>query len=231
MKGKLFDLLGLKEFFMENVVLETIASYEAKAGEYILNTDQLSYFPDLPAMLEKFISILPGKRILDVAFGSGRDTRFFLDQGLDVQGVELAQIFIDILRKKVDIPLYKMDMRQMDFPDNSFDGIWCCSAFVHLPRADALPTLKEFHRVLRPGGILYVDLKEGEGEKWVVSPDGHVTDIPRFFTYYFLEDICHLLTRANFTVEYTRKQPHPKYAHKNAWLNVLARKTLCISSV
>ena len=209
---------------MDDVVLKTVASYETKADEYIHNTDQLAYFPDLPAVLDKFISLLPGKKVLDVAFGAGRDTLYFIGQGLEVQGIELAQVFIDTLHKKVNIPLYKMDMRHLDFPDNTFDGIWCCSAFLHLVRSDALSTLQEFYRVLKPNGVLYVDLKEGEGEKWVISPDGHVTDIPRFFTYYHLDEICSLYIRAGFSVEYTRKQPHPKYAHKHAWLNVIGCK-------
>ena len=67
---------------MEDVVQKTVSSYEAKADEYIRNTDQLSYFPDLPAVLDKFITLLPGKKVLDVAFGAGRDTLYFIEHGL-----------------------------------------------------------------------------------------------------------------------------------------------------
>ena len=216
---------------MEDVIQKTIESYEVKADEYIRNTDQLSYFPNIPAMLDMFISMLPGKKVLDVAFGSGRDTLYLIEHGLEVQGVDLAQSFIDALRTKIDIPLYKMDMRHLDFSDNTFDGIWCCSALVHLPRTDILPTLRGFHRVLAPKGVLYFDLKEGEGEKWVANNDGHVTEMPRFFTYYQIEEVRDLLIQAGFNVEYTRRQPHPKYEHKNAWLNVISCKKDAFSNV
>ncbi|HWS84369.1 MAG TPA: class I SAM-dependent methyltransferase [Ktedonobacteraceae bacterium] len=209
---------------MKDVIQETIASYEIKAEEYIRNTDQLSYFPDLPAMLDMFLSMLPGRHILDIAFGSGRDTFYFIEHGLKVEGIELTQAFIDSLRKKIDIPLYKMDMRGLTFKDSSFDGIWCCSAFLHLPRTDALRTLKGFYRILRAKGILYIDLKEGNGEMWVQNNDGHVTEMPRFFTYYQLEEICALLLDAGFRIEYTRKQRHPKHAYKHSWLNIIALK-------
>lgn len=211
---------------MNDPVLSTIASYEVKADEYIRNTDKMSYFPDLPAMLDKFISLLPGKDVLDVAFGAGRDTAYLLEHGLNVQGIEMSQVFIDTLRQKIDIPLYRMDMRRLEFEDNSFDGIWCCSAFLHLPRADALPTLQGFARVLRSNGILYIDLKEGDGEKWVNSPDGHVSDVPRFFTYYRAEEMCQLLEKAGFDVVLTRIQKHPKYAHKHNWINFISRKSM-----
>ena len=55
---------------MQDPVITTIKSYEIKAEEYIRNTDQLAYFPDLPAMLVKFIDLLPGLCVLDVAFGA-----------------------------------------------------------------------------------------------------------------------------------------------------------------
>jgi ubiquinone/menaquinone biosynthesis C-methylase UbiE len=204
-------------------ILTTIASYEAKADEYIHKTDQLAYFPGLPAMLDRFISLLPGHKVLDVAFGAGRDTLYFIEQGLDVEGIELTQAFINALCLKADIPLYKMDMRRLGFTDDAFDGIWCCASFLHLPHTDALATLREFARVLRPAGILYLDLKEGDGEEWVIDSDGNVSNATRYYTYYGIDEICQLLTKADFEVLFTRRQEHIK-PNEPFWINLICRK-------
>jgi len=209
---------------MNDSISITVASYEAQADEYIRNTDQLAYFPGLPAMLDKFIYLLPGHKVLDVAFGAGRDTLYLIEQGLDVEGIELTQAFINALRQKTHIPLYKMDMRRLGFTDAAFHGIWCCAAFLHLPRIDALGTLKGFARVLQPAGTLYLDLKEGEGEKWVIDSDGNVSKVARYYTYYRIEEISQLLSKAGFEVLFTRRQEHIK-PKEPYWINLICRKS------
>ena len=57
-----------------------------------------------------------------------------------------------------------MDLRKLDFKDKSFDGIWCCASFIHLPKKYAENVLKEFNRILKEPGILFLGLKEGTSE-------------------------------------------------------------------
>jgi len=208
---------------MDDPVSVTIKSYQAKVQEYISKTNQLAFFPDLPSMLDRFISELSGPRILDVAFGSGRDTLYLIEHGLNVAGVELTEAFITELKKIVDIPAYRMDMRYLAFADDIFDGIWCCAAFLHLPRKDALPTLRGFARILKPQGILYLDLKEGIGEEWVNSKEGNVTSVARYFTYYSYEQIRGLLEVAGLDLIFSRRQENIKL-NKPKWINLICRK-------
>jgi len=47
-----------------------------------------------------------------------------------------------------------MDMRELKFPDNSFDFCWSTGAFEHIgDDADFAQHLSEVHRVLKPGGV------------------------------------------------------------------------------
>lgn len=204
-------------------VLSTVESYNTNADEYVRKTRQLSFFPGLQDWLDKFIDLLPGPRVLDVAFGAGRDILYMLNRGLKVEGIELAEAFIAALREQVDIPLYKMDMRHLQFPDGTFHGIWCCSAFLHLPREDALPTLQEFARVLRSGGVFFLSLKEGHGSEWIADRDSNISSAPRHYTYYSSREIRDLLSKAGFTLVSEGKQKSRRL-NQPVWLSLLSRK-------
>jgi len=67
------------------------------------------------------------------------------------------------------IPMH-MDMRELKFPDNSFDAVFCTSSIEHLDSlADVHKAAKEIGRVLRPGGVAIVVTEfkvDGEGNKF-----------------------------------------------------------------
>jgi SAM-dependent methyltransferase len=68
-----------------------------------------------------------------------------------------------------------------------FDGIWACASLLHVPQREMPDVLKRFAIALKPGGILYASLKEGDGER--VAEDG------RFFSYFRQEGFKTLLTQ------------------------------------
>ncbi len=190
----------------KDIVGLTIESYNANAAEYIRETGQLPFFPGEQVWLDKFIDLLPGPKVLDAAFGSGCHTLYMLDRGLAVEGIDLTEAFITALHNKVDIPLCKMDMRKLEFRDENFHGLWCNSAFPHLPRQDASSTLDGFARVLRAGGILFLDVQEGAGNEWTAKTKGNVTGTPRYYAYYSKADIIQLVSDAGFEIVSTDKE-------------------------
>jgi len=60
-----------------------------------------------------------------------------------------------------DIKFLLADIRKLPFPKNYFDGLWVSAVFHHLQKKDMLPTLKEFYRVLKPDGVLFILTKFG----------------------------------------------------------------------
>lgn len=54
------------------------------------------------------------------------------------------------------IPVYQMDATSLGFPDGSFDFVYCHSVLHHIP--DPARALREMRRVLRPGGVAYLQL-------------------------------------------------------------------------
>lgn len=203
-----------------DVTLTTVESYAENADEYIKNTDKLSYFPGLQGWLDKFIELLPGPKVLDVAFGSGRDLLYMQSRGLNVEGIELVDEFILILQSKTIAHLYKMDMRKLEFKKNSFDGIWCCSAFLHIHRKQAVSTLKGFSQILQPNGIIFLSLKLGEGSEW--KQEGNISTHRRYFTYYTLKEIGVLLNESGFEIVLNDSKSSRRQSH--TWLSIIGRK-------
>jgi len=101
-------------------------------------------------------------KILDVATGSGRTLKqlrgaFSKEKilGIDLSGSYLkeASRFISNLDGDL-IELIKGNAEELPFEENSLQGITCVYLFHELPRNVRENVLKEFFRVLEPGGIL-----------------------------------------------------------------------------
>jgi ubiquinone/menaquinone biosynthesis C-methylase UbiE len=117
------------------------------------------------------------------------------DRGVTVFGLDLS--FAQL--KTGGLPgLAIADMRVLPLRSHALDGVWCQAAFLHVPREDALPTLREFRRVLRSGGSLYLCTTQGKGERWETERYG--TQHPRWFVHHAIAELVRMLTSAGFEV-------------------------------
>ena len=164
---------------MEKNVKRTIKTYNEIAEIY----DQLQYSTDVSEeIIESFLRAFQGQCLLDVGCGPGNDTRVFVDNGLDVTGIDLSERLLRLAMKNVPRSSFLlMDMRRPAIKDESFGGLWVCSSFIHVPRSDAKPTLREFARILKPNGLMFINVIEGKREGIVAilgphSPSGHGND-------------------------------------------------------
>lgn len=111
-----------------------------------------------------------GLKVLEVAVGTGaffvelvKQNRDGLNVGLDISDGMLrnARKRLQALAAKNWI-LQQASAFEIPYPDNTFDMLINCYMFDLLPEADMNTVLKEFHRVLRPGGkLLLTNMTEG----------------------------------------------------------------------
>ena len=176
---------------MRDEIRDTVEAYNRFVDYYVSkywNTLLIDY-------LDRFISVLPGKRVLDAGCGPGRDAKYLCSHGLNVTGIDLSEKMVEEARKRVKCARFLvMDIGNLEFDDESFDGIWCCATFLHIPKRDAKKVLEGFHRVLKRGGVLFLSLKEGEGEGWEEKIPGY----RKFFVYYKEDEIKGMLEDAGF---------------------------------
>jgi hypothetical protein len=87
-------------------------------------------------------------------------------------------------------------MRRLPVRNGALDGLWVCASFLHIPMRDAPGVLRELHRALRPGGVLYIGVKQGDGERWVEHESGR----RRFFMFYQEDQLDAQLRSAGFAI-------------------------------
>lgn len=72
-----------------------------------------------------------------------------LDIGAGATRRDVDYTTVDRYYPETDV---RADMWALPFPDESVTDIWCEHALEHIPMVQVPPTLKEFYRVLQPGG-------------------------------------------------------------------------------
>jgi SAM-dependent methyltransferase len=140
---------------------QTVEFYNDQADEFFKSTINV----DMSDIYSKFLSHLPSKSlILDAGCGSGRDSKYFTDNGFKVTSfdasTELCRLSSKYLNKKVHC--YRFD--EISY-QNQFNGIWACASLLHLSNKELIIAMKKLTYSLRANGIIYCSFKRGVGEK------------------------------------------------------------------
>jgi len=103
-------------------------------------------------LLQKFWQIIPGKRVIDIAMGNGRDSIFLAKKGFCVYGLEKSMEAIRIAKKTTEpagnsISIIHGDATAMPFKDGSAD---CVIVFYFLLR----DIMGNIQNMLGKGGVL-----------------------------------------------------------------------------
>lgn len=103
--------------------------------------------------LQRVVGSKPPARILDVPAGEGVFCAFLKNRGWDVHAAD-----IDPGNFKLrDIPFTRVNLNQaLPFDNASFDAVSCINGLHRLLFPEV--AIREFARILRPGGHLYVNL-------------------------------------------------------------------------
>lgn len=162
----------------------TVEAYDASAAAYRAG---VAHVPD---SLRETVAALAaaigsGARVLEIGSGGGRDARLLEEAGLSVRRTDVTPGFVDLMRAEgydADVldPLTD-DLDDPDRPGTPYDAVWASACLLHVDRGDLPVVLRRLAGVTRPGGVLRLSLKEGDGERW--STHGHVGGARRF-TYW-----------------------------------------------
>jgi SAM-dependent methyltransferase len=139
-----------------------LATYEALAPAYDQMTADYAYDRWLSALERLALEHgLTGKRVLDVACGTGKSFLPLLERGYDVSACDLSPGMVAIARTRLRDPAraFVADMRSLP-PVGPFDLVTCLDDAGNylLGSSDLEAALRSMGSVLRPGGVLVFDV-------------------------------------------------------------------------
>src|SRR5712691_5362078 len=127
-----------------------VRGFTAQAEAY--DRARPSYPPDAVAWLAAELGIRPGRRIVDLAAGTGKFTALIAGSGAELVAVEPVEAMRGHLRRRLpDVPVLAGVAEALPLTDNSVDAIVAAQAFHWF---DGPKAMAEIDRVVRPGGRL-----------------------------------------------------------------------------
>jgi SAM-dependent methyltransferase len=195
---------------------EKQALYDRYAKDYESRTKDYSLF--LSAEYEHFLTALPGKKIIDLGCGPGRDSDVFRARGYSPLCLDLSSKMLARCKER-GLETLQMNIEELQLPPNSFDGVWSYTSLTTIPKEKVWEAIAEARRALRKGGVLFLGLIEGEGECWKPADEKYA--LPRFISRYQEQEVCEelrdwqLLWSSRLDAELTGR---------NNYLNLLFRR-------
>ena len=183
-------------------------------------------FNKLSDHIDEFLRLIPEKgRILDAGCGIGTDSAYIKSRGFNVIGIDLSKEMLKLAKQKFpEINFKLMDIRELHFQPNSFDGIFASFSLIHIPKKEVFPILKKFYNMLKENGVIYIALHEGKPEE-VFIDEPLYPDMKLFLNIFSYEEIKDLLIKSKFKIirKYDRK-PESNVELNFKKLFIIARK-------
>lgn len=166
---------------------------------------------------KRFLDKLPARaRILDFGCGSGRDTKYFLGQGYQVDAIDGSVELCKLASEYTGIEVKNMFFQDLSDVEK-YDGIWACSSILHLPVHELVDVMRKMVAALQNNGIIYTSFKYGtfSGER----NGRYFTDMTEETFEEFLRQIKGLELEEQWMTADARPE-----RGEEKWLNLILRK-------
>ena len=193
--------------------MDSVDYYNKYANVYFDSTVNLT----MGETLMRFMNLLDnGATVLDLGCGSGRDAKVMLEAGMEVTLLDAAEEMCELADIYTGVEPLCMDVRDMHF-NEVFDGIWACASLLHLSKEDLATVLDKICDSLKPEGVFYFSVKEGNFEGYRQE---------RFFADYTQREVKELLEKfPHFQViDIWETQDVREVRREQKWVNVLLRR-------
>ena len=191
----------------------TINYYNLNAKNFIENTQNA----DMHLAQETFLKLLPGSAsILDFGCGSGRDTKYFLEKGYQVEATDGSSELCKLASAFTGIEVKEMLFQDLD-ASGKYEGIWACSSILHLPKQELLHVIRKMCIALKDNGVIYTSFKYSnfEGER----NGRYFTD----FTEDTFDKFIKVIPELTIEEEWITSDVRPGRGEEK-WLNLILRK-------
>ena len=193
----------------------TLEYYNSKAKDFVSDTVAVA-FTEIQDIFLEYIPV--GGNILDFGCGSGRDTKYFISKGYDVDAIDGSEELCKIASEYAGIQVKQMLFQELNVSEE-YDGVWACASILHVEKAKLPDVMKKMASATKKGGVVYSSFKYGD---FVGVRNG------RFFTYLTEESFGELLRKVpELVIEKLWISADVRAERgEERWLNIMLRKCM-----
>jgi ubiquinone/menaquinone biosynthesis C-methylase UbiE len=174
------------------------SGYDRLGNRYTAEREKFDNWAEVKA----FTSLLPaGGKVLDAGSGTGMPVaEFLVKSGFEIVGIDISSGMVETARKNVPGATFRqMDMTELDFPPESFDGVISTYAIIHIPCELHANIFESFYRILKSGGTMLVSVASCAWEEFA-----DYMGVDMFWSHYDPDKTQSLITAAGFEIEFGR---------------------------
>lgn len=197
---------------MSNENIKTIATYRTGVKKYINRTpndvdgNQKLWIDQIFSNIEK------SSEILEIGSASGRDARYLMQSGYNVELSDATPEFVEYLR------IQGLDAQVLNIvsshPDKRYDVVYASAVFLHFTEEDFDTAVNNVRHGLNSNGKFVFSVKQGHGDGW----SNEKMDSPRYFKYWQEHELVERLTSLGMRVTET-------ISSDDKWIWIVAEKT------
>lgn len=193
----------------------TLEYYNKNAKQYCEQTLE----GNLQENYDKFLKQLPvNSYILDFGCGSGRDSKYFIENGYKVKAIdgsiEMCKLASGYINQNVECMKFE-ELKDIDI----YDGIWACASILHVEKENLPTILDKMIKALKINGVMYISFKIGKG---------YVIEEQKYYNYLNKDEMEDILSKVNDNVQiidYFETLPSTKRKVENTiWGNFIIKR-------
>jgi len=158
--------------------------------------------------------------ILDFGCGSGRDSKYFLDNGYNVKAIDGSIEMCKLASKYINQEVTCMKFEELN-DINTYDGIWACSSILHIEKENLSDILIKMISSLKVNGIIYTSFKIGTG---------YAIKEGKYYNYLTKDEMIQILNKTSKSVkliDYFETLPSTRRKAENTiWGNFIIKKSI-----
>lgn len=188
-------------------------------------------FPIFPARLDpqlrRYMNLIPGKEVLDLGIGQGRNSIPLAELGFNVTGVDYSTKCLEICTNNCNkLNLVHSDIRTFDIKKDKYDIILSSYVLHFLHKDDSYKIIKNIKNNIKNNGIVYISVFSLDHSRFIkhsTSSDFEILDNnilhnkinDTFVSFFTKEEILKLfsdfktiLISDEYCLEQNRETPH-----------------------
>jgi SAM-dependent methyltransferase len=202
------------------------SSYDTIANEYAKRIGgELAHKPFDCQLLDSFAEQVKDQGVVaDLGCGPGMVAQYLHERGVDVLGIDMSPRMLErATQLHPDVEFRREDFTRLPVLDHEWAGIVALYSMIHVPREDVPSVLRDFYRVLQPGGLMLLGFHLGSEIRHASDWWGLPVDLD--FVFFEMSEMLSHVWGVGFDSElHVERDPYPEIELQTRRGYILARK-------